>query len=407
MRDERRILLVVLVAVGVARGLSAEETVILDMDAVRHKTGEVTTKEGHKVPIGTVELVEGKFNKAVRFSFTDGVGAGFMTASVQATREWDQAAGMSFYVRGDGSTNWAGLELIDRNDYSLRYAFCFPIDSTEWRKVVLPWGELIPELAGPLIDARSGYAPSGFGNLWFGKWFYWREYPAHAFAIDRVSLETDLPPGQSMRWEVGLKRFRAKLNARQPVTVVTMGDSLTDKRHWANQQTLWAESFAAQLKEKSGCEVRLINPAIGGTTLSQNLVLMPRWLKSAPTPDLVTIWFGGNDWDSGVRGARFREYLSMGVDRIRRLTRGSADVVVLTTCPGFKRWNTLKELEEAAKEVAKQKGTALVDIAGEFRRAGSADRALKEGLWAWDNVHLGTNGHRLTAEAVMRAVQEP
>ena len=47
----------------------------------------------------------------------------------------------------------------------------------------------------------------------------------------------------------------------------------------------------------------LVNPAIGGTTLSQNVILMPRWLQVAPSPDLVVIWFGGNDWDTDVRGA--------------------------------------------------------------------------------------------------------
>ena len=49
-----------------------------------------------------------------------------------------------------------------------------------------------------------------------------------------------------------------------------------------------------------GSEVKLINPAIGGTTLSQNVILTPRWLQETPAPDLVTIWFGGNDWDTGV-----------------------------------------------------------------------------------------------------------
>jgi lysophospholipase L1-like esterase len=77
-----------------------------------------------------------------------------------------------------------------------------------------------------------------------------------------------------------------------------MGDSLSDKRHWANRETLWSEQFAQQLHEACGCAVTLVNPAIGGTTLSQNLILIPRWLHDTPRPDLVTVWFGFNDWDS-------------------------------------------------------------------------------------------------------------
>lgn len=48
---------------------------------------------------------------------------------------------------------------------------------------------------------------------------------------------------------------------------------------------------------------------------------MPRWLAENPTPDLVSVFFGYNDWDNGVRGPRMEEYLRLTVDRIRRLTR--------------------------------------------------------------------------------------
>ncbi len=132
---------------------------------------------------------------------------------------------------------------------------------------------------------------------------------------------------------------------------------------------------------------------------------MPRWLAAAPSPDVVTVWFGGNDWDSNVRGPRFKEYMQLAVERIRRMTRGSADVVLMTTAPGHARWETYKELEQAARDVAKETNCTLVDMAGEFRKAGSADEALKQTYWAWDKVHLGKKGHEITAAAVMQAVE--
>lgn len=383
--------------------LFAGESVLFDMDTIRHQPGEVAQGE-KKTPIGTVELVDGKFNKAVRFSFGSDLGPGFMTASVHGNPEWDRAAGFSFYVKGDGSTNFAGLEWIDRDDYSLRYGFCFSIESTEWHKVVVRWRDLIPELSAPLVDAHSGYSPSKFGNLWVGKWFYWHDYPAHSFVVDQVSLERELPPDPEPAFQPGLQRLKSRLAAHQAVTIVTMGDSLTDKRHWANRDVLWAELLAARIKEQFGSAVNLVNPAIGGTTLSQNLVLMPRWLRQVPHPDLVTVWFGSNDWDSGVRGQRFREYLEMGVDRIRRMTGGKADILLMTPGPGFKRYETMAELEASVREAAQAKNAGFVDIASEFRKAGDAETALKKGYWAWDNVHLGTNGHKLTAEAVLQAV---
>ena len=379
--------------------------VILDMDSVRHRPGEVKNKDQQTVPVGTVELVEGKFGKAVRFYFAGDLGAGFMTASVPTTPEWDQADGFSFYVKGDGSTNWGGIELIDKDDFALRYAYCFPIDSTDWRQIVVPWRGLIPELAGPLINPQTGYAPSHFGNLWFGKWFYWRDYPAHAFAIDQIALEGKIVSKvESGPVATGLKLIRSKLKAQRPITLVTMGDSLSDKRHWANRETLWSEQLGQQLQEKCGCAVTLVNPAIGGTTLSQNLILMPRWLHDTPRPDLVTVWFGFNDWDSGVRGPRFKDYLRLAVDRIRRETGGASDILLLTTCPAYSRWETMKELEQATMEVAQEKGVAVADIAAEFRRMGSAEQALQQSYLAWDKTHLGTNGHRLVAATVMKAL---
>ena len=377
------------------------------METVRHKPTEITDKAKQKVPVGTAGLVEGKVGKAVQFSFAGGLGAGFMTAGGKATPDWDRSAGFSFYLKGDGSTNWGGIELIDRSDFGLRYGFCFPLDSTEWRRITVPWRDLIPELAGPLVDAGAGYAPSGFGNFWFGKWFYWRDYPAHAFAIDQVMLEAQLPETE-IRTSVltpGLKRFREKLAAKQPVTVVTMGDSLTDKRHWANREALWCELLVGQLQARYGGEVRLVNPARGGTTLSQNLILTPMWLREAPEPDLVTIWFGFNDWDSGVRGPRFEEYLHLAVERVRRQTQGHADLLLLTTCPAHGRWETMKEMEAAVRKTVQDSGSGLADVASEIRRLGDADRAMAAGCWAWDKIHLGPRGHALAAETVLRAIE--
>jgi lysophospholipase L1-like esterase len=389
------------------QGQTAEEglRVILDMDTLRHTPG---TFGEAKTPVGTVELVEGKFGKAGRFTFVADAQSGFFQARVPATPEWDQAAGLSFWVRGDGSESWGGLELIDASDFALRYAYCFPLDSTEWKKIVVPWRDLIPELpAGRPVDPQNGYHPSGFGYLWFGKWYYWRDYPAHSFAIDQIALERSVPaePPSDLPNQPSVPRFLAKLQAQQPVTLVTMGDSLSDKRHWANRQTLWSEVLVRKIKEAYGTEVQLVNPALGGTQLTQNLILMPRWLKSTPQPDLVTVWFGFNDWDSGMRKERFEETLRFAVDRIRRMTQGRAEVLLVTTCPAVDRWDTMEELAEAVRTVAQEKRTGLADVAAAFHAAGADERA-RGGLYCSDKVHLGEAGHVLAAETVLRAIAE-
>ena len=392
---------------GLLQAAASQEpgTILFDMDTLRHRPTEVTAKDGTKTPIGAVTLVDGRFGKAAHFTFADNMRSGFMTASLPADPARDSSAGFSFWVKGDGSRSFGGIELIDRSDFKLRYAYCFPIDSTEWRKITVPWADLTPELAGPLVDAKDGYKPSSFGNFWFGKWHFWRDYPAHSYTLDHIALEAKIgrpappPAGEP------LARLKAKLREKKPVTIVTMGDSLTDVRHWANKDSNWPTMLAKEIQSRFGSEVNLINPAIGGTTLSQNLVLMPRWLADAPGADLVTICFGYNDWDTGVRGERYAEYLRLAIDRIRLATNGETDILLITTCPAHGRWETMRELEHAARDVAAEKKTALADIATEFRKPGSPDKALRQTYWAWDKTHLGPKGHETVMKTVLRAIE--
>ncbi|NQT88019.1 SGNH/GDSL hydrolase family protein, partial [bacterium] len=190
------------------------------------------------------------------------------------------------------------------------------------------------------------------------------------------------------------------------ITLVTMGDSLSDSRHWANRQALWSGLLAKQIEATTRSKVTLVNPAIGGTTLSQNLVLMPRWLKDTPRPDLVTVWFGYNDFSSGVRGERFADYLALAVDRVRRMTSGHADVLLMTTCPAYARWDTMAEMAEAVRRVAREKHTGLADVAAACHAAGNADAAKAQGFWAPDNTHLGAKGHQATRETVLKALRQ-
>ena len=374
---------------------------IFDMDSIRHRP---TTGGPDKHPIGSATLETGRFGKACTFRFTEG--NGFFTAGVRPSLRWNEAHGISFWVKGDGSSSWGGLELIDGTDYGLRYGYCFPIDSTAWRKITIPWRDLVPELpAGSPVDPKGGYPPSRFGNLWFGKWYYWRDYPPHSFTVDHIALEPSLPLDDAdyLPPTGGLPRIRKRLKAKQPVTIVTMGDSLSDSRHWANREVLWSQLLAKQLKTRYGSEVNLINPAIGGTQLSQNLVLMPRWLAACPKPDLVTVWFGYNDWDAGMRGERFTTMLQFTVDRIRRMTNGHSEILLMTTCPAVSRWKTMEALAAAVRAVAVEKRTGLADISATFHEAGT-EESPRLTLFCRDKTHLGPRGHELAARMTLEAI---
>jgi lysophospholipase L1-like esterase len=385
----------------------ASPSAIFDLKTIPFHASEFTNKDNHKVSTGTIESIDdAKFGKTMKLSFVEGASGGFMMAHFPSAAGWDRADGFSFWVKGDGSNHWGGIELIDKDNFALRYAYCFPIDSTEWRKIVVAWRDLVPELAGPLVGVKGGYDPSGFGYFSFGKWFFWRDYPAESYTIGPIALVSKIHFEAATPIEPGLKRVAAKLRQHKPITIVTMGDSLSDPHHWSNHPILWSGLLVKGIKDHFDSTVTLVNPAIGGTTLSQNIAIMLRWSKEAPSPDLVTVWFGGNDWDSNVRGPRFAEYLRLAVDQIRHQTHGSADILLMTTLPGHARWETMKELEQAVREVAREKKTGFVDIAGEFRKAPSADAASKLQYWGWDNVHLGTKGHEIVAAAVIKAIED-
>jgi lysophospholipase L1-like esterase len=354
---------------------------------------------------GKAELVEGRDGKAVRFSFEKDARSAFFTSRHRGSPAWDRAAGLSFWVRGE-EDSFGGIELIFDNDFAVRYDLCFPIKAKKWTKVTAAWGDFVPVLPGPKskrLGLPGGNAPSKVSAVWVGKWWYWRDYPAQSFAIDDLRLEEKIERDAKEYRPEGapLARVLKKLKAGQPVTITTVGDSLTDTRHWANREVSWPALLRKQLEAKYKSKVTIINPAIGGTQLRQNVILMPRWLAAAHEPDLVLYCFGGNDWEAGMRGPQFRESCEDAILRTRRATHGKADVMLLTTVPAASAWETRKELAEACRAAAKATKAGLADAEKAFHEAGKKD---KEALFVKDRVHLSAKGHEVMARVVLEAV---
>jgi lysophospholipase L1-like esterase len=362
----------------------------------------ISTMDDQKIRLpkekGRAEVVEGHSGKAVKFSFDDGCTNAFCITSLRGTPDWDKAAGFSFWVKGDGSRALGGIQFIWNEDYAARYDYAFPIDSTEWRQIKVAWRDLCPVLPGaPLLDPKGSHPPSKLSDLWFGKWWYWKSYPGHGYAVDDLRLEPTIeaPPDPPP----SAPRVLAKLKAGKPVTIVTMGDSLTDYGHWANKPLNWPTLLTEKIKAKYKSDVKIVNPAIGGTQMRQGVILTPRWLAEAPEPDLVTIFYGGNDFESGMKGPAFKDTCRWAVDRVRRATKGRADVILMTTAPALERWTT-PELPDAVRAVAAERKTGLVDVEKIFHAA-----PAREPLFCRDKVHLGPAGHELVAESVLAAIE--
>ncbi|MDB5349237.1 MAG: hypothetical protein JWN86_484 [Planctomycetota bacterium] len=376
-----------------------EAGVIASMDMLRF---------GSPKEKGRAELVDGKVGKAIRFQTEKGAASTFFTSNIHGTPEWDRVAGFSFWVKGEGTDGFGGLQFIYDDDYAVRYDLAFPVKGTEWTRVVVAWEDLIPVLPGPRarpLGSPGGNSPSKLSGLWFGKWWYWGDYPAMSFAIDEIRLEPTIVKATPQDPPAGppLARTLAKLKGGQPITVVTMGDSLTDIRHWANREIAWPSLLKDHLETAYDSKVTIVNPAIGGTQLRQNLVLIPRWLDVAPQPDLVMIFFGGNDWDAGMRGEEFERTCRDAVDRIRQATLGKADILLLTTNPSAARWDTTAELATACRKAAGARNAGLADTEKAFQAAGKADR---ERLFVRDRVHLSRAGHEAVADTIIKAIKK-
>jgi len=91
------------------------------------------------------------------------------------------------------------------------------------------------------------------------------------------------------------------------------------------------------------------------------------------------------------------------VDRIRRLTQGKSEILLMTTCPAHERWETMDEMAGAVRLAAMKKRTGLADVAMAFKKAGEGD-AARLALFCSDKTHLGEAGHRLAAETVLKAI---
>ena len=276
-RSERMIRALFCLTLLPASMLRADEPGIIDaMDTLRFQQPKN----------GAAQLVVGRSGQAVRFHFDRDSQGSFATSNIRGTSEWDRAAGFSFWVKGDGTDQVAGLEFIFDEDYAVRYDFAFPIKGTEWKKVTAAWSDLVPVLPGPKarpLGAKDGNPPSKLSGFWFGRWWYWGDYPALTITVDDIRLEPTIVRDADSHRPEGepLARVRAKLEGGRSVTIVTMGDSLTDKRHWANRPLCWVDLLRDRIKDRFHCDVTLVNPATGGTQLRQNVILIPRWLDRA------------------------------------------------------------------------------------------------------------------------------
>ena len=103
-----------------------------------------------------------------------------------------------------------------------------------------------------------------------------------------------------------------------------------------------------------------------------------------------------------MRGEEFRRSCGDAVDRVRRATRGKADVLIITTNPSAAPVGAIEELAEACRNAARDRHAGLADTDRAFILAG---KDKPDPLFVSDRVHLSRSGHAIVAETVLKSIE--
>jgi hypothetical protein len=79
-------------------------------------------------------LVPGHAGRAIEFKFEKDSPSIFFGSQIRGNPAWDDADGISFWVKGDGSQEVGAIQFIYDEDYAVRYEYAFPLKETGWHK---------------------------------------------------------------------------------------------------------------------------------------------------------------------------------------------------------------------------------------------------------------------------------
>lgn len=332
---------------------------------------------------------------------------GQVSATVRADyppETWDKYAGVSFWAKGDGSSQWGSLAVGGSgSNYGYTYVCFFPLSSTEWRQYTVPWADFIPEAPVAGIGQPGSLPPCGIQTLRLGcRWNITHnnaKIPPHSYAVDEVELVEAVPPPSPHRRPRPLQEVITLLADRKPLRIVCLGDSITagtalkapDAERYA--VLLQAKLRQAMDNQEIACESR----AVGGARLSDARAWVGRDFQGFPDapPDLVTLLYGYNDKSGQYTAAEFAAALEDYIQRIADATGGKAAVVPIATIPGAgPRYTMMDDFAQAVRDTCQKLGLQCCDLPERLKFQG------RDGLTPYmaDMAHPNAEGHELMAQ---------
>lgn len=278
------------------------------------------------------------------------------------------------------------------------------------RELVLPPGSRIPsrtvkELRRPAKSQKYELTHrDGDGEIFFGGELQY----AQMQTCITYRHAADAWTGPRPRVELRLPRTVARLVNRQPLAIVTLGDSITAGANAsalynaAPFQPAWPELVRLRLAERFRGQVQLTNLAVGGTDTAWGLTQIDKVIEARP--DLVLLAFGMND-AAGRSAESYGENTRKMVERIREQLP-QCEIILVASMLGNRDWVRLdpEKFPQYREQLLKLagEGVAVADVTAIW----AAFLELKRD---WDQSGNGVNhpndfGHRVYAQAICALV---
>jgi len=331
----------------------------------------------------------------------------------------DAGDGISFEVKGDGSTYYASFFLSYQPNVSMGYEAIFPLASTEWHKVTLRWDELVQNhlpFDAKIVGLDTGLVlePSRITTIGFGTGATLHEYRPQQYALEvrSIRIEAHIPVHQVASYSKGLARTVALIKAKQPLKILLIGDSITAMY----RDRSYGYYLGQELTQAYGVDCQVANVAIGGQTVRYGTIILGRSLATMPDPDLVCIMFGANDckeveYRPAFTAEVFAAQLANLIARVRQGTDGKADILLLS---GVARLNqertenagTVEKIADGIRQAAEANQTGYCDTLAAYHTLlqGKQEEWLK--LYK-DTIHQGEDGQKFLCEQVFATIKGP
>jgi acyl-CoA thioesterase-1 len=275
------------------------------------------------------------------------------------------------------------------------------------REIVLPAGSRIvshtpQDLRRPANSQKYQLTHrDGDGEIFFGGRL---EYAAMQTCIT-YRHQPGSWTGPVPKFDAGqLPRSVKRLQTRDPLSIVTLGDSISaganasalyDEAPW---QPAYPELVRRQLAERSGGEVTMTNLAVGGTDTGWGLTQIDQVVEAQP--HLVILAFGMND-SAGRSVESYQDNTRKIIVAIReRLPE--CEFILVASMLGNRDWVRLKheafpQYRDALRELTAP-GIALADLTSVWTRFLELKRD-------WDQTGNGVNhpndfGHRVYSQVI-------